>query len=211
VEPDASDRRPWRAVLVLGVALIVLLALTSFALLPRGGSEAGPDSFTVGGHPLFGQPAPEIDLATFDGERMTLSSLRGRPVLVNFWATWCSPCRAEFPLMVQAYAEHADEGLVILGILSDDLVENGRRFAADQGATWPMLYDADDEAWTAYMGLGKPTSFFIDPDGIVRAFSLGPFSEEGLERQLATILPAGTAGADATSGTDNALDPGTTP
>jgi hypothetical protein len=57
------------------------------------------------------------------------------------------------------------------------------------GATWPMVYDANDEAWEAYLGLGKPTSFFVDTEGIVRAFSLGPFTEEGLERQLATIIP----------------------
>jgi peroxiredoxin len=92
--------------------------------------------------------------------------------------------------MVETYEAYADEGLEILGVLHDDLVDSGRQFAADQGATWPMLYDADDEAWEAYLGVGKPTSFFVDADGIVRAFSLGPFNEQGLARQLATIIPA---------------------
>lgn len=91
--------------------------------------------------------------------------------------------------MVTTYEDYAEDGLEILGVLHDDLVESGREFAADQGATWPMLYDADDKAWEDYVGVGKPTSFFVDAEGIVQAFSLGPFSEEGLERQLATILP----------------------
>ncbi len=190
MEPDTPDRRPQRTILALGIAVVAILGFTVLFFLPLGSGDDGDgDPVTVGGHPLYGKPAPEIDLQTFDGERMTLSSLRGQPVLVNFWATWCGPCREEFPLMVTTYEERAGDGLEILGVLHDDLVEGGRKFAEDQGATWPMLYDADDEAWNAYLGVGKPTSFFIDADGIVRAFSLGPFTEDGLERQLATIIP----------------------
>jgi cytochrome c biogenesis protein CcmG/thiol:disulfide interchange protein DsbE len=190
VEPDRAHERRRARSRIPALILVPVLALAG-CMSSSDGPGASPVS--VGGHPLYGQPAPEIDLQTFDGERVTLSSLRGRPVLVNFWASWCIPCRTEFPLMVETYAERADEGLEIMGILHDDTVEGGRAFAADQGATWPMLYDADDEAWDDYLGLGMPTSFFIDADGIVRAFSLGPFSEEGLPRQLATIMPSAAA------------------
>ena len=165
---------------------IAIIGLSLF-FLPLGG-DPETESFTVGGHPLYGQAAPEIDLETLDGERVTLSSLRGRPVLVNFWATWCNPCREEFPLMVEAYAEHAGENLEILGIVHDDTTEGARAFAADERATWPMLFDSDDVAWEDYRGVGMPTSFFIDAEGMVRAFSLGGFTEEGLARQLETIL-----------------------
>lgn len=186
---DAPDRRPQRALLAIGIAVLAIVALTLLFFVPLGGGGDGIDSEVVTGHPLYGQPAPEIELVTLDGEPVTLSALRGRPVLINFWATWCVPCREEFPLLVAAYAEHADDGLEILGIIHDDSADGAREFAADQGARWPMLPDADDVAWDDYRGLLMPTSFFIDAGGVVRAFSLGAFTPDGLAAQLATILP----------------------
>jgi cytochrome c biogenesis protein CcmG/thiol:disulfide interchange protein DsbE len=186
--PESLTRRPAATLLIvgLGLAFIVLLFLL---LVPLGRIDGDLDPLVVGGHPLVDQLAPEIDLATLDGGRMALSELRGRPVLVNFWATWCLPCRDEFPLMAAAYEEHVADGLEILGIVHDDTAEGARAFAGDLGATWPMLMDADDVAWRDYVGVGMPTSFFIDADGIIRAFSLGGFTEDGLAAQLRTILP----------------------
>jgi cytochrome c biogenesis protein CcmG, thiol:disulfide interchange protein DsbE len=184
---DPPDRRGPRAILVVAIVVVAIVAVSLLVMLLPGDDER--DGVVVGGHPLSNQAAPEIDLVSIDGERVTLSSLRGRPVLINFWATWCPPCREEFPLMVQAYADHAEDGLEILGILHDDAAEGARAFVADQGANWPVLLDPDDAAWNDYLGLGLPTSFYVDADGIVRAFSVGPFTEDGLAAQLATILP----------------------
>jgi cytochrome c biogenesis protein CcmG, thiol:disulfide interchange protein DsbE len=182
--------------LAAGALVIVLVALV-IAFIPFGSPGSGLDdgSTTVRGHPLVGQPAPEIDLTTLDGDRITLSSLRGQPVLINFWATWCLPCRDEFPLLASAYQEYADDGLEILGIIHDDTAAAAREFADDMGATWPMLIDADDVAWDDYTGVAMPTSLFVDPEGVVRAFSLGGFSETGLTAQLARILPAAASPA----------------
>lgn len=184
---EAGTRRPARAIALIGLGLVIVLAFLFIFLVPLGGGDR--DGVVVGGHPLLDKPAPEIDLETLDGDRVLLSELRGQPVLINFWATWCIPCRDEFPLMVTAYEEHQGDGLEILGIVHDDTADGARAFAADLGATWPMPFDADDVAWEDYIGVGMPTSFFVDRDGIVRAFSLGGFTDTGLTAQLATILP----------------------
>jgi cytochrome c biogenesis protein CcmG, thiol:disulfide interchange protein DsbE len=190
-----ADTRVRPAALGLVVAAAVAtLAIFVVLFVPLGGSPAAKpgasvDSLVVGGHPLVGKPAPEIDLLTIDGEPVKLSELRGQPVLVNFWATWCPPCREEFPLMASAYAKHETDGLEILGVMHQDLADGARAFAQDTGATWPILADPEDTAYQDYLVVGLPTSFFIDAEGIVRAFSLGGFSEDGLAAQLETILP----------------------
>jgi cytochrome c biogenesis protein CcmG/thiol:disulfide interchange protein DsbE len=188
-----SRARPATIALAL-VAAVAVLALAIVFFVPLGGSPdaepgASVDSLVVGGHPLVGKPAPEIDLLTIDGEPVKLSELRGRPVLVNFWATWCPPCREEFPLMADAYAEHKADGLEILGVMHQDFSDGARAFAKDRGATWPLLEDPGDTAYQDYLVAGLPTSFFVDREGIVRAFSLGGFSKDGLAAQLETILP----------------------
>ena len=203
--PEPKPRPATIALVLAGAVALVALLFVLFVPLgsvepageagpavgPSGGTSAGAsvDSIVVGGHPLLGKAAPDIDLLTIDGEPVTLSELRGRPVLVNFWATWCPPCREEFPLMVDAYAEHADDGLEILGVMHQDFADGARDFAEDMGASWPILEDPQDAAYGDYLVVGMPTSFFIDTDGIVRAFSLGGFSEDGLAAQLESILP----------------------
>ena len=177
---DAPDRRLLRVVALIAIVAIAAIALF-ILFVPLGNTDRG--------HPLLNKPAPDIDLLTLDGERVALSDLRGQPVLINFWATWCPPCREEFPLMVDAYAEHADAGLEILGILHYDTADGARQFAAEMGADWPILEDPESIAYADYIVPGLPTSYFVDSEGIVRAFSLGGFTEAGLASQLETILP----------------------
>jgi cytochrome c biogenesis protein CcmG/thiol:disulfide interchange protein DsbE len=179
-----SLRRPV-VLAALGVALVAVILAVAFVPLGR----TDPARVVIGGSPLYGKPAPPIDLPTLDGESVRLSDLRGRPVLVNIWASWCLPCRDVFPMLVDVYARYHDDGLEILGIVHDDDPEAARRFASDYGATWPMLDDAQDVVWRDYLGVGVPQSYFIDRDGVVQAFSLGPFTEAGLTAQLATIVP----------------------
>jgi cytochrome c biogenesis protein CcmG/thiol:disulfide interchange protein DsbE len=166
---------------------VAVVALT----VPLGGSP-GPSQIVVGGSPFLNQPAPAIDLVGLDGQRVQLTDYQGRPVIVNFWASWCIPCRDEFPLFVDALQQHASEGLEILGVIHHDTDEAAQSFADAMGGTWPMLADPADVAWNAWLGAGVPTTYYVDADGVVRDFSLGPVTRSGLAIQLARILPSAT-------------------
>ena len=120
---------------------------------------------------------------------MRTADLRGRPLIVNIWASWCVPCRDEFPLLVGANGEYRDEGLAVLGIVHRDTPEAARRFAAEQGATWPMLLDPDESAYRALIGIGVPQTYFVDPEGIVRWVNFGPFSADGLATASRASFP----------------------
>jgi cytochrome c biogenesis protein CcmG, thiol:disulfide interchange protein DsbE len=167
------------ALILLGVALVGLAAAQ---LLNR------PPVIEVPGSALLNQPAPDFELERLEGGTLRLSDLRGRPVMVNFWASWCLPCREEFPLFREVRDRHAAEGLEIVGIVHRDGREAARSFAADHGGDWPMVLDPDEEAWQAYRGQLLPITYFIDREGIVRSVSFGPPPPEVMDQHLARIL-----------------------
>jgi cytochrome c biogenesis protein CcmG/thiol:disulfide interchange protein DsbE len=168
------------ALLGIGAALVIVVAYVvsqQSALIQIRGSR------------LVGQPAPDFTLRTLDGSRtVSLADYRGRPVVVNFWASWCVPCRDEFPLLRSVRAAHAAAGLEVLGIVHDDGPAAAQAFADSYLADWPLLLDPDDAAWNAYGGLLVPVTFYVDRSGIVRAVSFGPPPPAVLEEQLAKIL-----------------------
>jgi len=173
---------------VVAVIVVAKVPLGSTLPLVTGG---GPDGtpIVVGGSPLLNKPAPNIDLVALDGSHVRLSDYLGRPVIVNFWASWCGPCRDEFPQFVAARHDHAGQGLEILGVIHEDNAEAAAGFAASEKATWPLLMDPQNTAWNAYINpVGVPTTFFIDRAGIVRATSFGPVTPTGLPQQLGAIL-----------------------
>jgi cytochrome c biogenesis protein CcmG/thiol:disulfide interchange protein DsbE len=167
----------------VGLAIVVIAVALNVSL-----GRPNPSLIVVAGNPLVGRPAPEISLQTADGETVSLSSLRGRPVIVNFWASWCIPCREEFPLLVDAYERHSGEGLEILGVIHDDGPEAATEFANSFGATWPMLNDVDDVAWRAYMGAFLPVTYFVDREGVIQSVSYGAPPSGFLDDEIEKIL-----------------------
>lgn len=150
---------------------------------------------TVAGRPASstgiakGQPAPAISGTTLDGAAFDLASLRGRPVIVNFWGPTCLPCRDEFPLFEQELAAHAGDGLAIVGILTGDGPDAARSFVAQYRATWPTVIDPGAALMGKYRVVGRPQSYFIDGDGILREISVGEVTETRFARLYASIAP----------------------
>ena len=137
----------------------------------------------------IGQPAPAVVGTTLDGEPFDLATYAGRPVVLNFWGPTCIPCRDEFPLLAAKLAEHADDDLAIVGVLTDDPVPLARDFIAEFGATWPTVEDPVKATKQAYRVLGRPQTFFIDAGGVVRSIQIGEVRDTDFETHYARIAP----------------------
>lgn len=134
-----------------------------------------------------GEIAPDITGTTLDGTPFRLADLRGHPVIVNFWGPSCVPCRSEFPLFKAKLAEHAADGLQVVGVLMFDTPTEARGFVAQFGATWPTVVDPDGHLRTAYQAVARPQTYFIDRDGVLRTIQIGEVVNAEFERQYATI------------------------
>ena len=136
-----------------------------------------------------GQPAPPLVGVDLDGRTVDLAALRGRPVIVNFWGSWCTPCRDEFPLLAAGLDRHRGDGLAIIGVLFKDDPGPARAFIARMGAGWPSVADPDGAFARAYRVVAPPQTYFIDRDGVVRSFQVGEVADAAeLEAHLAEIL-----------------------
>ncbi len=130
--------------------------------------------------PTIGYLAPEFELPDSAGKPVRLSSLRGKPVFLNFWATWCPPCRKEMPDLQAFHDKHADK-IQMLGVNWGETPADGTRFLDEFGVTYANLFDADGKMFVLYQLSGLPTSFFIDEQGIIRGVWLGPMSTKDIE------------------------------
>jgi len=172
------------------VALLTAAAITVVACGGASPAQGPASSVLVIGSPLIGKPAPALVGSTLDGARFDLAALKGSPVLVNFWASWCGPCREEFPLLEDAARRHAADGLVVVGSLFKDDADPARKFVAEQGATWPTVTDPDRVNGAAWKVLGPPQTFLVDREGVIREVQVGQVRDAAeLDRLLGSILP----------------------
>jgi cytochrome c biogenesis protein CcmG/thiol:disulfide interchange protein DsbE len=175
-----------RFVLVAG-AVLAALALLGYGLLTK-------DSAAVD----VGDPAPDKELESLEGGGAgSLADYRGGWVLVNFWASWCGPCRDEAPALEQFHQRHAGDDFTVLGINLDDATDDAEAFVSEYGLTYPQLRDGDGrERRDAYGMTGFPESFLVDPEGDLALIRRGPVDEEFLRTEVAPLIAGSAAEAE---------------
>jgi len=178
---NTTQRRiSYSIILILGLAWIYISA-----------DRTGTSTSGKVPAPQQGFLAPDFELQTLDGETIKLSNLRGQAVLINLWATWCPPCRAEMPAIEKVYNEYQDQGLVVLAVnmTYQDAYSDIAPFIDEYGLTFPVLLDETSKVGTAYQLRSLPSSFFIDRDGIISEVVIGgPMAEALLRTRVEQIL-----------------------
>jgi len=180
----------------IGVLLIVRPA---FLFLPAAttssaSSQPLPQSNSgLGKMPKEGERAPDFELGTLAGGKIKLSDLRGSPVLINFWATWCGPCKQEMPLIVEQYNWNKANGLRVLAIdsVAFDNLDDIRKYADQFKMTFDVVLDPDDKVSSDWAIMALPSSFFIRADGTVAKVHVGQMTADQLTGYLKLILPNG--------------------
>jgi cytochrome c biogenesis protein CcmG, thiol:disulfide interchange protein DsbE len=148
--------------------------------------------------PREGFLAPDFSLLDAQGQSLRLSDLRGKPVLVNLWASWCGPCQAEMPAMQKVYTEYARRGFTILAVNTtfQDERAGALEFASSRGLSFSLLFDTDGSITRLYQVRAMPTSFFVDREGLIRkAVFGGPMSEALLRAEIEKLLAEGSGDA----------------
>ncbi len=167
----------------------------------RQGSVITSQSLTLtaqasGPAPRVGKPAPDFRLMGLDGNPIQLSELRGHPVWLSFWATWCPPCRAENPDVQAVYEANRDNGLVVLAVDIGEDPGTVRGYAERTGLGFSIALDQATEVAAMYRIVGIPTHYFIDADGVVRDWRIGSMSRKTMERKVGSILTTPAAQAE---------------
>lgn len=180
-----TDNRRWTLFSFAVLSLGVLWIFASRVPVAATTDGAPPPS------PREGFSAPDFTLETLDGRQMTLSDLRGQVVLVNFWASWCPPCRAEMPAIERVYRSYKDLGLEVLAVntTNQDDVAAAAAFVQELGLSFPIPLDHTGAVSASYNLRGLPSSYFIDEQGVIRSVVVGgPMSEALVQSKVEELL-----------------------
>jgi peroxiredoxin len=166
----------WKYIAAVLLILAVMMAACS------GPGSAASQGISVGNR------ARDFTLESLDGGKVSLSDYRDQVVLVNLWATWCPPCRAEIPDLEAAYRAHRDEGFVVLGVNVEESVQAIEPFVTNLDMTYPVLLDERGQVMNDYRALGLPMSLLVDREGVIQERHVGILTASQLERYLSELL-----------------------
>ena len=161
----------------ISVILVVVAIVGAFALSTVDSLSASRQGSAV-----------DFALDDFSGKSIRLSDYRGKPVLVNLWASWCPPCRAEMPDLIRYYNVHQADGLVLLAVNSEDNSNSAQQFVSQQQMPFPVLFDPNGNAERIFGADGLPSTYFVDRSGIVRFSWTGQVSPAILEQRVTPLL-----------------------
>ncbi|WP_129729652.1 redoxin domain-containing protein [Ectobacillus funiculus] len=139
----------------------------------------------------IGKEAPDFELHALDGSKVKLSDLKGKKVILNFWATWCPPCRQEVPEMQTFYEKHKEDVVILAvnatALSTGETKEKVKSFASQYGVTFPILFDSTSEVSDTYRIMVLPTSYFVDTKGVIRQKSIGAMTGEYMEKTIQAL------------------------
>ncbi|CAM3792291.1 peroxiredoxin family protein [Marinicrinis lubricantis] len=184
------------------IAIIVILALVGWGIYDSRDSQSNleasnstqKETAEVKVGTQVGNMAPDFQLVSLDGEEVKLTDYRGKKVLLNFWATWCPPCRVEMPHMEKFYNDFKTEEVVILGVNlthTEESVANVPIFVADFGLTFPIVFDEKGQVSKLYQVVAYPTTYLIDSDGIIREKFQGAINYEIMDQSVSKMEQRG--------------------
>ena len=188
----AFSRTHWNRLLA-GVLLFGTVFIVATRVGPPQSAAAPPAPASADSMPApqADHPAPDFTLMSLDGTPVTLSKLTGQVALINIWATWCPPCRAEMPTIETAYEQYRDQGFTVLAVNLQEDPRSVAAFMQQYQLTFPALLDLDGQVSRDYQAFSLPSSFFVDKKGVIRAVYRGPMPRSVIAGTVEQLLQEG--------------------